>query len=296
MQESIVYIKTLLHKYYPENEISGFTRIIIEYVTGKPYPQAILENEKLTKAQARSINNIIKRLRAYEPIQHITGETEFFGLPFIVNRHVLIPRPETEELVELILNENNKKKPAILDIGTGSGAIAIALAKKLEDAKVSAWDISKDALLIAKANAGKNAVNISFQTVDVLLDYPCDKKYDIIVSNPPYIMESEKKSMEKNVLDYEPHLALFVPDNKALIFYERIADIALKTLNPEGKLYFEINQALGKETVKILADKGFSNIVLHQDISKNDRMIVASPSPSKGGETNTVTGDERAKK
>ena len=275
MQEAIVYIKTLLHKYYPENEISGFTRIIIEYITGKQYPQAMLENRKLSKSQARSINNIVKRLRAYEPIQHITGETEFFGLPFIVNKNVLIPRPETEELVELILNQNKKAGLSILDIGTGSGAIAIALAKHLKNAEVSAWDISKEALLVARGNAEKNSVNITYEQVDVLNDYPADKRYDIIVSNPPYILESEKRNMDKNVLDYEPHLALFVPDNKALIFYERIADIALEILNTNGKLYFEINQAMGKETVKMLEGKGFSGVVLHQDISKNDRMIKA---------------------
>ncbi len=275
MQEAITYIKTLLHKYYPENEIQGFTRLIIEHITGKSYPQAILDNEKLSRLQARSINNIVKRLRAYEPIQHIIGETEFFGLPFIINKNVLIPRPETEELVELIINTNTKQNPAILDIGTGSGAIAIALAKYIKEAAVSAWDVSKEALSVAAANAERNGVDIAFDEVDVLLDYPAEKKYDIIVSNPPYILESEKREMEKNVLDYEPHLALFVPDNKALIFYERIADIALSLLNSGGKLYFEINRAFGKETVGMLKDKGFCNVVLHQDISKNDRMVKA---------------------
>jgi len=275
MQEAIAYIKTLLHKYYPESEISGFIHIIIEYVTGKPYPQAIMDNNELSRLQVRNINNIVKRLRAYEPIQHITGESEFFGLPFIITKDVLIPRPETEELVELILHEKKEKNLKILDIGTGSGAIAIALAKHKKDAEISAWDISKEALLIANGNAEKNLVSVSFEKVDILGDYPRDKKYDIIVSNPPYIMESEKKNMDKNVLDYEPHLALFVPDNKSLMFYERIADIALDILKPDGKLYFEINQALGKETVKMIEGKGFSNIVLFQDMSKNDRMIKA---------------------
>ncbi len=260
----------------------------------------MLENKELSKLQARNINNIIKRLRTYEPIQHITGETEFFGLPFIVNKNVLIPRPETEELVELILNENKEDKLNILDIGTGSGgAIAIALAKYKKEAKISAWDISKDALLIAKGNAERNAVDIDFEQVDVLIDYPTDKKYDIIVSNPPYILESEKRDMEKNVLDYEPHIALFVPDDRALIFYERIADIALDILNPDGKLYFEINQALGKETVKMLENRGgFSNVTLYQDINKNDRMTSASPPspPFEGGETNTMTENESTKR
>jgi len=275
MQEAITYIKALLHKYYPENEISGFIRIIIPHVTGMSYPQAILEDKELSRLQVRSINNIVKRLRAYEPIQHITGETEFFGLPFIVSKEVLIPRPETEELVELILLENKRQDLSVLDIGTGSGAIAIALARHLKNAVVSAWDVSEDALFIAKANAESNQVNVRFDEVDILMDYSVHKDYDIIVSNPPYILESEKKDMDKNVLDYEPHIALFVPDDEALIFYERIADIALKILKPDGKLYFEINQLLGKETAKMLKQKGFSNVVLHQDINKNDRMVKA---------------------
>lgn len=276
MQEAIAYIKTSLQKFYTESEISAFTRIIIEYVLKKPYPQAILDNKPITRLQVRSIHTIVTRLRKYEPIQYITEETEFFGLSFFVNENVLIPRPETEELVEHIINENPKTGLKILDIGTGSGAIAIALAKYMKEAEVAAWDISYKALDVAVMNSKINSVDVSFKIVDVLDTYPTDRKFDIIVSNPPYILEKEKADMEKNVLDYEPHLALFVPDNNPLIFYERIADIASEILNPNGKLYFEINQAKGKEVVRMLKEKGFSDISIVKDISGNDRITKAS--------------------
>lgn len=275
MQEVITYIKDSLHTHYPESEISGFVRIVIEYITKKPYHQAILFNEKPTDEQLKILSEIIDRLNTYEPIQYILEETEFFGLPFYVNKNVLIPRPETEELVELIINENTEAGLRILDIGTGSGAIAIALAKHMKEADVTAWDISFKALDVAVLNSKKNSVNISFKRTNILSDYPNDKQFDIIVSNPPYIMESEKQEMEQNVLDYEPHQALFVPDNNPLLFYDRIADIALELLNPKGKLYFEINQAKGKDVVNMLKEKGFTNIALFQDLSKKDRMVRA---------------------
>lgn len=273
MQEAITHINDSLHAHYPESEISGFTRIIIEHITKKPYHQAILFNEKPTDEQLKILSEIIDRLKTYEPIQYILEETEFFGLPFYVNKNVLIPRPETEELVELIINENTQSGLKILDIGTGSGAIAIALAKHMKEADVTAWDISFKALDVAVLNSKKNSVNISFKRTDVLSDYPDDKQFDIIVSNPPYIMESEKQEMEQNVIDYEPHQALFVPDNNPLLFYNRIADIALELLNPKGKLCFEINQAKGNDVVNMLKEKGFTNIALFQDLSKKDRMV-----------------------
>ncbi|WP_029906632.1 peptide chain release factor N(5)-glutamine methyltransferase [Prevotella sp. 10(H)] len=275
MRKAIPYIKESLKAYYPESEISGFTRIIIEYITKKPYQQVYIDPFILSQESYAQIDSILDRLKKYEPIQYITEETEFYGLPFFVNRNVLIPRPETEELVELILNENKEPNLTVLDIGTGSGAIAIALAKQMNNANVTAWDISVMALDVAVINSKANSVDISFKRVDVLVDYPQDKKFDIIVSNPPYVLESEKSAMEQNVLAYEPHTALFVPDNDALIFYERIADIALDLLNPDGKLYFEINQAKGKETVAMLEKKGFKNIALFQDLSKKDRMVRA---------------------
>lgn len=275
MYKVIAYIKESLEAYYPENEISGFTRIIIEHLLNTSYSQALIDSKPFTLANRAGLDSIIARLKEYEPIQHIVGETEFFGLPFFVDRNVLIPRPETEELVELILQENPQPDLKILDIGTGSGAIAIALARHLKKANVSAWDISDDALTVARQNAKINQVCISFFEVDVLNVYPSDQKFDIIVSNPPYILELEKERMDKNVLDYEPHIALFVPDNKPLLFYEKIADIALENLNPDGKLYFEINRAKGEETVKMLEIKGFIEIDIFQDLSRNNRMIRA---------------------
>lgn len=277
MQEIIKHIKESLIAHYPENEISGFARIIIEHITGNSYPAAIASDRKLNVEQAEKINSILERLKIYEPIQYILEETEFFGLPFYVNKNVLIPRPETEELVELIINENKEKKElSILDVGTGSGCIAIALAKYMKQAQVSAWDISYKALDVAVLNSKKNSVDVSFKRVDVLSDYPNDKKFDIIVSNPPYVLDSEKVAMEQNVLDYEPHTALFVPDNHALLFYERIADIALEILKPSGKLYFEINQAKGKETVEMLIEKEFQNTELFKDLSRKDRIVRAN--------------------
>ena len=206
----------------------------------------------------------------------ILEETEFFGLPFFGNKNVLIPRPETEELVELILSENSGRSIQILDIGTGSGAIAIALAKHMKDAKITAWDISFKALDVAVSNSKANSTDISFKRVDVLGNYPTDQKFDIIVSNPPYVLESEKEDMNKNVLDYEPHSALFVPDNSPLLFYERITDIAKQLLNPNGKLYFEINQAKGPETKSMIEEKGLKNVSIIKDISENNRIIRAN--------------------
>lgn len=275
MQKTISYIKEYLKAYYPESEISGFIRIIIEHITKRSYPQAVISDTKLTEEQTDLLHSILYRLKNSEPIQYIIGETEFFGLPFHVTKDVLIPRPETEELVELILNENKKSGLKVLDIGTGSGAIAIALAKHLEEGYIEAWDISEEALKIATLNAKSNAVDITFRNVDVLKSYPTDTKFDIIVSNPPYILEKEKSGMDQNVLDYEPHTALFVPDNNGLLFYDRIADIALDLLEPNGKLYFEINQAKGQNTVQLVKSKGFINVLLFQDLNKNDRMVRA---------------------
>lgn len=273
MRRAIPYIKESLKAYYPENEISGFIRIIIEHISHKPYPQAYADHLIFSCETNVQIESILERLKRYEPIQYIFGQTEFFGLPFSVNSDTLIPRPETEELVELIINENNKSGLKILDIGTGSGAIAIALAKHLNKADVFAWDFSQGALDMAQHNAERNNAQVEFNKVDVLDDYPKDIKYDIIVSNPPYVLESEKNVIEQNVLAYEPHSALFVPDANALLFYNRIADIALDALRPGGKLYFEINQVKGDETMEVLRKKGFKEVVLFKDLSKNDRMV-----------------------
>lgn len=275
MQQLTTYIQESLKELYPENEISGFSRIIIEHITHKPYRIIMLDRYEFSDQERDMATLIIERLKKYEPIQYILEETEFFGLPFSVNRHTLIPRPETEELVELIINENAKNSLSILDIGTGSGCIAIALVKHLKGSSIHAWDISAEAIDIARLNSKKNGVDIQFRNIDILSDYPTDSKFDIIVSNPPYVLESEKVNMDNNVLNYEPHTALFVPDNKALLFYERIADVANNLLKPGGKLYFEINQAKGKETIEMLNQKGYLNTVLYRDMSGLDRMVKA---------------------
>lgn len=276
MSDIIQFIKSSLSGLYPDTEIAGISRIIIESVTG--YPLHVLlsdKSKKITETQYVKIQKIIQRLLTSEPIQYILGETEFFGLPFIVNENVLIPRPETEELVELILSENQNPRLTILDIGTGSGCIAIALKKYRPEANIHAWDFSAGALAVARENASRNKVDVKFSRVDVLKEYPADTKFDIIVSNPPYVLESEKTGINKNVLDYEPHSALFVPDSNGLLFYKRIADIAKELLYDNGKLYFEINQQKGIDTKDMLTGKGFSNARVIKDLSGNDRITAS---------------------
>lgn len=222
-------------------------------------------------------NSLLGQLKKEVPIQYLLGKASFYGLDFEVNENVLIPRPETEELVEWIINENSitdkTKKLKILDIGTGSGCIAISLAKNLPNADVYALDVSKKALDTAKRNSVNNNVEVTFMLKNVLELEALKSNYDIIVSNPPYVRNLEKVEIKKNVLNYEPHLALFVEDNDALIFYRKIAEIGKKNLLENGQLYFEINQYLGKETRDLLDQMNFKNIELKKDIYDNDRMI-----------------------
>lgn len=276
MQDILQNIRKSLSRFYPDNEISGLVRLLIEHVTKSSMPALLSDkNTKITSEEVLKIDKIVERLQRFEPIQYILGETEFYGLPFTVNRDVLIPRPETEELVELILNENKESKPRILDIGTGSGCIAVSLQKLLPNASVKGWDISEKALAVAALNSKSNSVNVTFNQVDILSDYPTNHSFDIIVSNPPYVLDSEKTDIHANVLEYEPHTALFVADNNPLLFYNRIADVAIQLLTDGGKLYFEINRAKGQETIKMLENKKFSEIRLIKDISGNDRMVRA---------------------
>ena len=225
-------------------------------------------------------NSILEELKKEIPIQYLLGKTTFYGLDFEVNPNVLIPRPETEELVEWIIRNNLKiekfKDLKILDIGTGSGCIAISLAKNIINATVSAIDVSEQALATAKKNAQNNSVNVSFINQDILETENLGQQFDIIVSNPPYVRNLEKEEIKKNVLDNEPHLALFVEDKDALIFYKKIADLALKNLTTNGILFFEINQYLGPETVALLEELQFKDIELRKDIYGNDRMIRCS--------------------
>lgn len=217
---------------------------------------------------------IVEKLQKEIPIQYILGNAHFYGLEFEVNENTLIPRPETEELVEWIVKKNEfNGKIKILDIGTGSGCIAISLAKNLPDATVFAIDVSEKALETAKRNAVKNEVDVVFLLKNILETEDLGEDFDIIVSNPPYVRNLEKEEIKKNVLDYEPHLALFVEDEDALIFYRKIAELAQKNLTENGQLYFEINQYLGTEMINLLQAKNFKNIELRKDIYDNDRMI-----------------------
>jgi release factor glutamine methyltransferase len=218
----------------------------------------------------------LEPLKQQQPIQYVLGETTFFGHRFEVNPSVLIPRPETEELVDWVLqNTSNTKSLRIADLGCGSGCIGLSLAKALPLSEVALWDVSTAALATAQKNADLLGIKAHFKQVDLLLEQKTDTKFDVIVSNPPYVRMTEKAAMQANVLDFEPHLALFVPDEDPLIFYRKIALLAMKSLVPKGQLFFEINQYLGPETCQLMEEIGFEMIELRQDIFGNNRMIRA---------------------
>jgi release factor glutamine methyltransferase len=222
-------------------------------------------------------NSILEQLKLEMPIQYLLGKTSFYGLDFEVNESVLIPRPETEELVDWILSNTQTTKQSnnlkILDIGTGSGCIAISLAKNLPNAQVFAIDVSEKALATARKNAVLNGVAVTFMEQNILETLDLKQEFDIIVSNPPYVRNLEKEEIKRNVLEHEPHLALFVEDHDALIFYRKIAELAQKNLSNSGCLYFEINQYLGKEMFELLEEMNFKDVELRKDIYGNDRMM-----------------------
>ena len=270
------HIKENLGSYYPAGEVAAFTRIIVTEMLGIPQTTFFLkDNIELTHEQEATLEDAINRLQKHEPIQYIQGYSDFCGLRFKVTPATLIPRPETSELVEWIASEASGNE-RILDIGTGSGCIAVSLANKLPDSKVTAWDISNEALAVATENSRSNGTEVLFEQVDILSYRPEENLFDIIVSNPPYIKENEKSAMHSNVLDWEPHTALFVPDSDPLLFYRTIAKKGLTLLKPGGTLYFEINRAHGAETVEMLADLGYTGIKLRKDFAENDRMIKAT--------------------
>jgi len=266
---------------YDANEISAITLLVISDICEisnakiKAFPEL-----ELTGDQSKRLASVLAELKTGRPVQYILGHTEFYGLPFNVNPSVLIPRPETEELVEWVLESLGSQRLAvgsILDIGTGSGCIAISLKKNLPGFNVSAIDISADALATAASNAQLNNVDVQFINADILnlnseIETP---NSEIIVSNPPYVTLHDKTQMHTNVTDFEPHTALFVPEDDPLLFYRAIADFALTNLKPHGLLFFEINENLGAETVELLTNKGFKNIELRKDMSGRDRMIKA---------------------
>lgn len=256
-------------------EVESFFYIILEDLHQmKRIDLALNPSFSFSDEDIKKWDLIVEKLQKEIPIQYILGNAHFYGLEFEVNENTLIPRPETEELVEWIVKKNEfNGKIKILDIGTGSGCIAISLAKNLPDATVFAIDVSEKALETAKRNAVKNEADVVFLLKNILETEDLAQDFDIIVSNPPYVRNLEKEEIKKNVLDYEPHLALFVEDEDALIFYRKIAELAQKNLTENGQLYFEINQYLGTEMINLLQAKNFKNIELRKDIYDNDRMI-----------------------
>lgn len=276
MKVGIASIRKELAGIYAKGEIESLIFLIFEKLKGYSRTQLLLANEEqLDENDRKEIMIIVNRLKNHEPIQYILGLTEFYSLPFYAVPGVLIPRPETEELVQWIIQENKHSKPTILDMGTGTGCIAISLRKNIPQSTVLACDISPVCITTAQRNSLLNNSEVSVFEYDILNEIP-DVEFpelDIIVSNPPYIRETEKSLMEKNVLDHEPELALFVADERPLIFYERIADFSRIHLKNQGQLYFEINEAFGPECCEMLQKKGFSEIVLKKDINGKDRMI-----------------------
>ena len=273
------YFKQSLIDLYDEDEAQSIFFITIDSLLNYNRSAFLVNKQRLiTDAEFAAFENVISSLKSGKPIQYILGEAYFYGLKFKVNQAVLIPRPETEELVEWILDEiANSLEINILDIGTGSGCIAIALKRNQPLANVYALDIAIDTIATAKENALLNNAEIFFITDDILNSTTSfDKKIDIIISNPPYIKEDEKQAMHQNVLANEPHRALFVTNENPLIFYNAIAEFAMENLADHGLLFFEINEYLGKETVSLLQHKGFNNIELRKDMQGKDRMVKAS--------------------
>lgn len=276
MNKIATYICEQLQSVYCRSEALALTRIIcceclgqstVDYYVGKDIILSSKEEQELA--------DILHRLLRFEPIQYIQGVVSFYGRRFKVGQGVLIPRPETEELVETILKRAGRDV-RILDIGTGSGCIAVTLSCELPDAKVMAWDISEKALALARENNTSLGAKVTFKQCDVLNVVDTEAVcYDVLVSNPPYVLECEKQNMERNVLDWEPSLALFVPDHDPLLFYRRIGQLGRELLVSGGQLYFEINRAYGAQTVALLVEQGYKKVELLKDISGNDRIIIA---------------------
>ena len=276
MNKIVAYIRSRLQPYYTAEEVSALSRIVCCDLLGQaPTDYYLGKDIVLSSKKEQELEDILQRLSRFEPLQYIEGRTLFLGREFWVAPGVLIPRPETEELVELML----KEIPAdarILDVGTGSGCIAISLAKELPDALVTAWDVSPEALSVARANARKLQADVRFVECDVLACQVDEVGlYDVIVSNPPYVTEAEKADMEPNVLQWEPSLALFVPDDDPLCFYRRIAVLGRDMLADGGRLYFEINRAYGREMVEMLRTMGYVGVRVEKDLSQNDRFVIA---------------------
>lgn len=279
-------IKNIFHielsDQYPKEEIDSFFYLSIEHHLGlERFILALQPGLSVSKEEEDILFGILHRLKLQEPIQYILGETYFKGLRFKLNRSVLIPRPETEELVNWVLEDYGQaeREISVLDIGTGSGCIAISLAKLLPTSKVIAIDKYREALAVAEENAEVNKVDVVFKLLDISDPEPLKMSFDIIISNPPYVRQSEKSQMKKNVTKYEPGSALFVPENDPLIFYRHILKFALKKLRPGGSIYLELNQYLADDTRALFDEKKFSEIELRKDMFDNKRMLKITSGP-----------------
>ncbi|MCT8340006.1 peptide chain release factor N(5)-glutamine methyltransferase [Flavobacteriaceae bacterium TK19130] len=268
-----------LSETYPEEELQSIFRILCEaFLELTPIEISLHPKRILSVAEREAFEDAIQRLKQQEPVQYIIGETEFYGLSFQVNEHTLIPRPETEELVDWVISELKGRKEVfnILDIGTGTGCIAIALEKNLSQASVSALDVSEEALHLAEKNAEHNKTQVTFFCQNILENNQLSETFDCIVSNPPYVRNSEKEQMDINVLDYEPDSALYVSDDDPLVFYRTIARIGCQYLKPGGTLFFEINEYLSEEMKALLETEGYTNITLQKDFRDRFRMLKAN--------------------
>ena len=271
-------LRTRLAAVYPDGEAQAIVFLVLEKLFGLSRTDVLMGGfERLTAEQTAELEQVMLRLERGEPVQYVLGVADFDGMTLRVAPGVLIPRPETEELVEWIAEDfKSAKRLRILDVGTGSGCIALSLARRFTDASVVAWDISDDALRIASANAEKLGLDVEFKKRDALCTEVAEAdvaNYDIIVSNPPYICEKERVDMDNNVLQHEPETALFVPDNDPLLFYRAISDLAQKMLRSGGGLYFEINREYGKETAEMMSEMGLGSVELRKDFMENDRMV-----------------------
>ena len=262
---------------YGQREAESLAVIIIEYFFEMGRTQILMDVPFTGMGEEilGNLNECIERLKAQEPIQHILGETEFYGLPFYVSPDVLIPRPETEELVNWVIEECKNKELTVLDIGTGSGCIPVVLKKEQPQFNVFGLDVSSEALTVANDNAELNQVDIKLMEHDILSDDIPEVNVDVIVSNPPYITLDEKQDMKKNVLEFDPSLALFVTNEDPLVFYRVIGSLGLEILSDSGKLFFEINENFGNETVELLKSLGYKEVILKKDLNDKDRMILA---------------------
>lgn len=273
-----------LEKLYGSDEANALIMILLEhYFNIDKIKIALKPDLRLSESELLTLHFAVKELLKNRPIQYIIGETEFCGMRFFVNENVLIPRPETQEMVENIVTSTRTRHAtsqqlSILDIGTGSGCIAISLAKLIPNSDVTAVDVSEKALEVARKNAENNGVNVHFVHDDILqptIAELIDNQFDIIVSNPPYVCESEKSEMRANVLDHEPSSALFVPDSDPLVFYRKILEFAQKALKPDGQIWFEINEKFGKETAELCREKGFKNVEIIKDFRGKERIVRA---------------------